>query len=183
MTGPTPLPFPAAARDLIRCAVRGAVLLARGRIHHPRAEVGRRLSVDGGRTWVYRETTVDIDHVGDPCVLVVEFRLRGVHRPWQHTLFRLESWLNLPLFVGFPGFVSKWWMAADERGVYRGIYDYDGPERADAYARALWWVLALVSVRGSIRHRVLPGVRRAEIVREPARPGEPAELEVPARVP
>jgi hypothetical protein len=173
----TPLPFPAAARDLLRCVVRSAVLLARGRVHLRRADVGRRLHFGGGSTsWIYRDTVVDRPAVAEPCVLIVQFRLRGVRRPWAHALFRLESWLNTPLFVGFPGFVSKWWLAADEHGVYRGVYDYDGPERADAYARALWWVLALVSVRGSIHHRVLPGLRRDEIVRLPAAPGEPAEV-------
>jgi hypothetical protein len=68
------------------------------------------------------------------------------------------------LFVGFPGFVSKWWLAHDENGVYRGLYDWDGPARAASYARALWWVLMLVSVRSSIRWRVLPGARRNDLV-------------------
>jgi hypothetical protein len=30
-------------------------------------------------------------------------------------LFRAESLLNTPLFVGFPGFVSKLWLAHDEQ--------------------------------------------------------------------
>jgi hypothetical protein len=108
-------------------------------------------------------------------VLVVEFRLRGV-RGRAHELFRAESWLNGPLFAGFPGLVTKWWVAADERGVYRGVYEYDGPERADAYARALWWVRAVVSVRGSIRHVVVPGARRADVLGPPAGGDGPVEL-------
>jgi hypothetical protein len=68
------------------------------------------------------------------------------------------------LFVGFPGFVSKLWLADDERGRYRGLYEWDGPRRADDYARALWRVLALVSVPGSIHYIVLPGRRRAELL-------------------
>jgi hypothetical protein len=31
-------------------------------------------------------------------------------------LFRWESLLNTPLFVSFPGFVSKLWLADDEHG-------------------------------------------------------------------
>jgi FAD binding domain len=54
----------------------------------------------------------------DPCVLVVEFRLRAVRRR-GHAVFRRESLLNTPLFAGFPGFVSKLWLADDERGRYR----------------------------------------------------------------
>ena len=46
-----------------------------------------------------------------------------------------------------PGMVSKLWMAADEQGVYRGFYEWDGAARAESYARSLWRVLALVSER------------------------------------
>ena len=35
------------------------------------------------------------------------------------------SLLNTPFFVGFPGFVSKLWLANDEHGVYRGLYRWD----------------------------------------------------------
>ncbi len=115
---PTPLPFPVAARALLRCAARTALLLARGQLRHPREAVGRRLRfTDGSSSWVYRETRVIRPRADDPCVLVVEFRLRGIRRPWAHALFRLESWLNTPLFAGFPGLISKWWVAADDRGV------------------------------------------------------------------
>ena len=42
-----------------------------------------------------------------------------------------------------------------------------GRQRADHYARALWRVLALVSVPGSIHYRVLPGLRRGEFLARP----------------
>jgi hypothetical protein len=60
--------------------------------------------------------------------------------------------------------VSKLWLANDERGRYRGLYEWDGPRRAEDYARALWRVLALVSVPGSIHYIVLPGLRRDELL-------------------
>ena len=91
------------------------------------------------------------------------FRLRAV-RGRGHALFRGESLLNTPLFVGFPGFVSKLWLTHDDNGVYRGLYDWDGVVAAGHYARSLWWVLALVSVPGSIHHLVLPGVRRDDLL-------------------
>jgi hypothetical protein len=115
---------------------------------------------------VFRETLVDRGRTLDPCVLVVEFRLRAV-RGRGHALFRRESLLNTPLFAGFPGLVSKLWLADDERGRYRGLYEWDGPELAESYARALWRVLALVSVRGSIHYVVLPGLRRDELLEQP----------------
>jgi len=171
-----PLPFRAAARALVRCALVSAELMARGRVHHPRNAVGTRLRFPGGTTsYVYRETVIERPPAAEPCVLVVEFRLRWV-RGRAHALFRAESWLNGPLFAGFPGLLTKWWVAADERGTYRGVYEYDGRDRADRYARALWWVLAMVSVRGTVRHVVVPGVRRDDVLVRPVAGDGPVEL-------
>jgi len=123
---------------------------------------------DGSSARVYRETTVDRPPPTDPCVLVVAFRLRGV-RGRGHGAFEKESLLNTPLFVGFPGFVSKLWLAHDSHGNYRGLYEWDGAEAADRYARALWRVLELVSERGSIDFRVFPGLRRDDVLADPSR--------------
>jgi hypothetical protein len=147
--------------------VTTAVLLARRRVHQPRVHVGQRLHfADGTTARVYRETVVDRPPTADPSVLVVSFRLRSVHGR-GHTWFRVESLLNTPLFVGFPGFVSKLWLAHDDREVYRGLYEWDGPALARSYVRALWRVLALVSVTGSIHYEVLPGLRRDELLHSP----------------
>src|SRR6476661_7500007 len=166
---PPPLPLAVSAAAVGRCAVRTAVLLAQ----RPTAAAGR----------VYRETVVDHPPETRRCVLVVSFRLRGV-RGRGHRAFEVESLLNTPLFVGFPGFVSKLWVAADGRGVYRGVYEWDDPRLADAYARALWWVLALVSHRSSIHHHVVPGTRRDDVLVAAARlgpGGDSGRLLAPAR--
>ena len=111
---------------------------------------------DGTSAPVFRETVVDRGPTLDPCVLVVEFRLRLV-RGWAHALFRRESLLNLPLFVGFPGFVSKLWLAHDQNGVYRGMYQWDGPAWAEYYARCLCRILEIGCTPGSIHYMVLAG--------------------------
>lgn len=49
------------------------------------------------------------------------------------------------------------------------MYEWDGRDRAVSYARALWRVLMLVSVPGSIHFRVLPGVHRDELLVQPHR--------------
>ena len=144
-----------------------ARLLWQRRMHLPSGRVGMRLCfADGTSARVYRETIVDRGPTLDPCVLIVEFRLRAV-RGRGHAAFRLESVLNTPLFAGFPGLVSKLWLAHDERGRYRGVYEWDGPRLAENYARALWRVLALVSVRGSVHYVVLPGLRRDVLLERP----------------
>ena len=167
ITERAPLAYGPALRALIGCAANTARLLRQRRIHLPTGHVGMRLRfADGTSAPVYRETIVDRGATADPCVLVVEFRLRAVHGR-GHAAFRAESLLNTPLFVGSPGFVSKLWLAADEQGRYRGLYEWDGPRRAEAYARALGRVLALVSVPGSIHYIVLPGLRRDEVLEQP----------------
>jgi hypothetical protein len=172
-----PLPQVAAWRAVAMCAGATAGMLWRGQIHLPAGHVGKRIRfADGTTAPVYRETVVDRGPIQDPCALVVEFRLRVV-RGRGHTLFRWESLLNTPLFVGFPGFVSKLWLAHDEHGRYRGIYEWDGSFLADCYARALWRVLALVSVPGSIHYVVLLGLHRDDLVTDSRKPGATASGE------
>jgi hypothetical protein len=166
-TNQTPLPVTTAWRSVARCVVASARLLAERQVRLPRTYVGQRLRfADGTSSRVYRETVVRRPPPSDPAVLVVAFRLRYV-RGRGHQLFRRESLLNTPLFVGFPGFMSKLWLAHDEHAVYRGLYQWDGAQQAEHYARALWRVLALVSVRGSIRYRVLPGLLRDDLLSNP----------------
>ena len=167
MNEQAPLPYRVAAGEVARCVFRTARLLARGRVHLRPEHVGLRLRfADGASARVYRETVVDGSGWQDPCVLVVEFRLRLV-RGWGHAVFRWESLLNTPLFVGFPGFRTKLWLAHDEHGVYRGLYQWDSAERAERYVRSLWRILALGSVPGSIHYVVLPGLRRDDVLDDP----------------
>ena len=122
---------------MIQCVGSSLDLLACRRLRFSTEHVGTRLRfADGTSSWVFRETVVDRGTNDDPCVLLVEFRLRFV-RSFGHLLFRWESWLNIPLFVGFPGFVSKPWLADDQRDVYRGLYERHGPARAEHCARCL----------------------------------------------
>jgi hypothetical protein len=164
ITDQPPLPYVAAAREVIRCVGCAVGLLVRRRLRHPREHVGMKLHfANGTAARVYRETVVDGGATKEPCVLIVGFRLRAV-RGAGHAVFRAESLLNTPLFVGFPGFVSKLWLAHDENGTYRGVYEWDGPDRADHYARSLFRVLALVSVPDSVHYIVVPGMRPDELL-------------------
>lgn len=144
------------------------LLMARRKVHLPHRQVGLHLHfADGTVGRVYRETSRDGVCATEPCYLAVAFRLKVI-RGLGHRLFEVESMLHVPLFVGFPGFVSKLWLAADEHGVYRGLYDWDRPVLAGNYARALWRVLAMVSVPGTIRYVVLPGIHRDDMLTDAA---------------
>ncbi|WP_328336351.1 hypothetical protein [Streptomyces violaceus] len=103
------------------CFLASFALLARHHVHLPKERLGMRLRfADGTSGRVYRETRLGSGSAKDPCTLVVTFRLRLVRGP-AHSLVCAESLLNTPLFVGFPGFTSKLWLAHDERDRYRGV--------------------------------------------------------------
>jgi hypothetical protein len=163
-----PAPRGRAWRAVARCVWTSLVMLARGHVHLPRSNVGRVLRfADGSTARVYRETTVDRSPPTEPCVLVVAFKLHLLRGRRTHRLFEAESLLNTPLFIGFPGYVSKLWCTHDGSGVYRGLYEWDGSQRARDYAASLWRVLELGSVRGSIRYQVLPGLHRDDVLADP----------------
>jgi len=137
-------------------------LLVQGKLKLPQANVGASLRFrDGTTSRVYRETVLAGDPCPEPALLVVRFRLKliGVN-PSLHALFQAESILNTPLFAGFPGFRSKLWCTDEETGVYRGIYQWDGPVRAGEYAGTLLELLKLVSVDGSLSYHVQPETLR-----------------------
>lgn len=144
---------------VLGCAGRTVALLAGRRLHLPTDHVGQRIAfADGTSARVFRETTTEAAPT-DACVLVVRFRLRWV-RGRGHAAFERESLLNTILFAGFPGLVSKLWLAADEQERYRGLYEWDGPDRAEHYARCLGRVLAIVSVAGSIDYHIREATTR-----------------------
>ena len=133
----TPLPVPTALRALARCVATTAVLLARRRIHLPRGARGHAPAVR--RRHARPGSTGRRSSTG---------RRRATRACWWSSsgcarcaagvtpCSAAESLLNTPLFVGFPGFVSKLWLAHDEHGVYRGLYEWDGPARGRGTTRA-----------------------------------------------
>lgn len=167
-----------AALALGRSVRRSAGMVARRHLCEPVDRVGWRLDFgDGTGAEVYRETRLEAIEPVRPAVLVVAFRLRFVHHRLGHAAFRLESRANTVFFAGFPGFVSKLWLRHDEQGRYRGLYEWDGPERAEAYVAALWRLLALASEPSSMRHALLPGLRRDALLADPELAGAVALAE------
>jgi len=142
------------------------LMLARGKLQWPRENLGRMLRfTDGTSARVFRETTVARTPEA-PCFLAVSFRLKLV-RGGAHAWFETESILNTPLFVGFPGFTSKLWLGHDGNELYRGLYEWDGAERAERYARSLWRVLEIGCEPESIDFRVFAGPRRDAVLSNP----------------
>jgi hypothetical protein len=153
-----------------RSAVATARLMASGRLASPKGFLGRRLGfADGTTSLVFRETAIRDSDPRDPAVLVVQFRLRVIGRSrLLHALFRRECILHTPLFAGFPGFWSKLWISDPATGTYRGLYEWDGAERAVDYADHLVRLLTPLSTEGSVRYHVTAGIRRRDLFGDPA---------------
>ena len=150
------------ARAFVGSARNTVELIFSRRLIQPRELVGARLRFqDGSDFVVFRETAVVASPNRAPATLVVQFTLRLIGRNrLAHVIFRRECLLRTPLFAGFAGFRSKLWLADRATGSYRGVYEWDGADRAERYAITLSRLLEVLSVPGSVRHQVLPGLPR-----------------------
>jgi hypothetical protein len=131
-----------------------------------------------GRTFVpFRDTlaTTPLPADGAPCVLQPRFRLRGVGAPGsiRHRLFRHVCVVTTPFFVGVEGFRSKLWMYDPSSGEYAGLYDWDDPGTARAYAEGLSVVLRALSAPGSVSYELVPGVDVDTYLRTRRTAGDP----------
>jgi hypothetical protein len=107
---------------------------------------------------VLRETAIRDRDPQDPAVLVVRFRLRAFgRRRLLHELFRRECILHTPMFPGFPGFQTKLWLSDTATGTYRGLYEWDGAERAADYAEVLVRLLIPLSTPARSATTSFPG--------------------------
>jgi hypothetical protein len=149
-------------------------LVAARRIAVPRGNVGSRLEfADGGAGVVYLEMVRHGMPTTDPATLVMAFRLRFIGRqPLLHKLFQLDSTMNAPTFAGSPGFRTKPWAYDPDNTTYRGIYEWDDAAQAERYAATVSKLIGIVSVPGSVRYHIAPGVHLDTFLRDPTSTGE-----------
>jgi hypothetical protein len=159
----------AALADYGACAREWVRMSSRHRLARPDDHLGMRLDFkDGTMSRVFRETVVVDAASSDPVLLVIAFRLAFLGDvELLHVGFRHECLIHTPLFAGFPGFRSKLWLGDDGTRVYRGVYQWEGATEAGAYARRMVGLLAPFSNRGTARHHLVPGLRRADYLRDP----------------
>jgi hypothetical protein len=132
------------------------------RLVRPRARRGTRVRLDSGGVFeVFRETTVAGLPVERPAVLAVRFHLRamGPRQRRLHRLFQRVCILTTPFFVRTPGYRTRLWAHDAQTGDYAGVYQWDGADRAEAYAHSLAPILRALSRRGSVSYRIYAGER------------------------
>jgi hypothetical protein len=155
-----------AFRDFAQCAKAWGDLTTKRQLTSPKEWVGVELQFqDGTSPFVFRETARRPATTDDPSVIVIQFRLAFLGRnPTLHAAFRRECILHTPLFAGFPGFRSKLWADDVRTGVYAGIYEWQGSDRARHYAERMVALLAPFSTPGTARYHVIEGRHRDDFL-------------------
>jgi hypothetical protein len=128
----SPVPRGTGWREVGRCFGAGVGMLRRRELHLPRKKVGRVIRfgdgtpgrVDRETVWTGRQTPRASCSCHSGCEESAGTRCFG----WRASSTpRCSS--------GSRGFVSKLWLANDRDGIYRGLYEWDGADRAERYAR------------------------------------------------
>ena len=105
---------------------------------------------------VFRETTSDKEYNEKEVTLVIGFRLKCIgNNSFFHYLFQRLSIINTPIWVGFRGFKTKFWMVDIYTNNYLGIYKYQGKHNAQKYAKYITSVLKLFSTKDSLWSEII----------------------------
>ena len=133
----------------------------RGRVHFPRARIGKAARTKWGDPRVLKEIVVDRPGSGEPgAAFMVRFRVAGMS-PRANMAF-----LNLPIpfFAGLPGFRSKLWLYDPGTGYFEGLYEWDTVEDARAYAGSFAArFMKRRSVPGSAEYAIFDRARGEEV--------------------
>jgi len=118
---------------ILRALARTVFLLLMGRVRFPRSEIGRVLTMDDGAQFVvFRH--VRVRGRGDPAAQFI-VRFTPAHMSVRQNIrFSLLPMLAL---LGMHGFREKFWCVNEETGMCQGIYAWQTPADAAAYAESI----------------------------------------------
>jgi hypothetical protein len=118
----------------LRSAIRFCGYLLTGRVHFPREPLGARMvNKDERECVVVKYGYVDplASQPPEPGVtFMVRFHLAHMSKAANDRFLNLP----IPLFMGLPGFRSKYWLYDEETGDYQGRYQWDTVALAERYA-------------------------------------------------
>jgi hypothetical protein len=141
---------------IIKSFIRALVLLASGRVHVLRADIGRTLTMEDGEEFtIFRH--VRITASGEPAgVFIVRFTPARMSVR-QNIRFSLLPMIPL---LGMHGFREKYWCVNEQTGMCQGVYAWQTRADAEAYARSL--ALRFMT------NRSLPGTVSYRLIEHPA---------------
>jgi hypothetical protein len=125
-------------------------------LHTGKKHLGDSYAASDGKTYaVFRETASDKEYGEREVTLIIGFRLKliGKNR-FLHWLFRRLCVLDTPIWVGFNGFKTKYWMVRPAANDYLGLYRYQGKGNAQRYAEYICSILRPISTDGSVWYEI-----------------------------
>ncbi len=133
-------------------------LLLTGRLRFSRARLGERVTPPDGRSYtIFRQATVS-PAGGQPDRAGVVFEVQFHPAGMSAAANKWFSLLPMPFCVGCPGFRSKLWAVNESTGECAGIYEWDTPQDAEAYAASFAMRFSKGRSRpGTFSYRITPG--------------------------
>jgi hypothetical protein len=125
-------------------------------LHTSRQHLRNTYTVSDGKTYtVFRETVSDKEYGEKEVTLIIGFRLKLIGKnSIFHWLFQLLCMLDTPIWVGFNGFKTKFWMVKADSKDYLGLYRYQGEGNAKRYAEYICAVLKPLSTASSVWYKI-----------------------------
>lgn len=125
-------------------------------LHTSKQHLWNLYTVSDGKTYmVFRETVSDKEYSEKEVTLIIGFRLRLIGKSgFFHWLFQHLCVLDTPIWVGFKGFKTKYWMVEPATKDYLGLYRYQGKRNAKRYAEYICAVLRPLSTDNSVWYKI-----------------------------
>lgn len=132
------------------------ILIISSKLHLKKHHLSKKYkAIDGKIYQVFRETVSQKEYSKQEITLTIGFRLKVIDQnPLFHYLFQRLSLFNTPLWVGFPGFKTKFWMVEPKTKNYLGLYRYQGKENAIVYAKYITAILKPISTKNSVWYKI-----------------------------
>lgn len=115
--------------------VRTIMLFLTLRVHYPKEDVGRTITMEDGQTFrIFRHVQIETTNSNRPVgAFVVRFRPENMTVD-QNIRFSL---LPMMIFMGFHGFREKFWCVDDKTGLCQGIYAWQTVKDAENYSKSI----------------------------------------------
>lgn len=107
---------------------RLAVNIIKGYASLPKDDIGRSISLESKKYFVFRRLSVKQKIHHNPAVFRVRFRFRNL----PVSINKILSGIPTPFLIGMKGFNEKYWTISSD-GEFQGIYQWGSEQRAKNY--------------------------------------------------
>ena len=145
--------------------IKTHIRLVLGKISFKPILVGKTVQMPNKETFrIFRHVKIRNKEIyNTPAVFRVKFKTKNMSTRANHRF----SVLPIPLFIGLPGFIEKYWMDNDETGYSQGIYQWKSKEHAIAYSKSFAFrFMQKRSVKGSIDFEILDDTKIDQYMEE-----------------